>query len=235
MNTYELKQETKRERYAALATKKRKEGQAFSERGREALSAIPFGQPILIGHHSERRDRSYRSKAVGLIEKGFRTNDVANYYEEKAEAVGTAGISSDDPDALAKLKTKLEGLEARHASIKKAGATMRANGESVPGWMLTNNAANIRSTKKRIAELEAKQTMALRPDIVGNGYTITEDRDENRIKVLFTGIPSVEIRCLLKSKGFRWSPTSKAWQIGLMGRGRYNVDCMLNKLNELSA
>ena len=38
------------------------EGRAKVAAGDKALSVIPFGQPILIGHHSEKRDRNYRRR-----------------------------------------------------------------------------------------------------------------------------------------------------------------------------
>ncbi|MFL6072432.1 MAG: DUF3560 domain-containing protein [Mycobacteriales bacterium] len=43
-------------------------GTALYEDGRSRLDRIPTGQPILEGHHSERRDRRYRDRALGTIE-----------------------------------------------------------------------------------------------------------------------------------------------------------------------
>jgi hypothetical protein len=63
MNWYEEKQEAKRERLEARAERLRQVGAAKVESGMERLRAIPFGQPILVGHHSEKRDRNYRAKA----------------------------------------------------------------------------------------------------------------------------------------------------------------------------
>jgi hypothetical protein len=38
---------------------------------------------------------------------------------------------------------------------------------------------------------------------------------------IFPGVPSDEVRTLLKSNGFRWSPTNKAWMRQLNGAGQY--------------
>jgi hypothetical protein len=59
-----------------------------------------MGQPILVGHHSEQRDRRFRRRLWDLMGKSVAANDKAKYYEEKAEAIeSNQSISSDDPDA----------------------------------------------------------------------------------------------------------------------------------------
>ena len=48
-----------------------------------------------------------------------------NITKQKAVTVGTGGISSDDPDALVKLKEKLESLKRSHALMKATNAAIR--------------------------------------------------------------------------------------------------------------
>lgn len=48
-------------------------------------SIIPFGQPILVGHHSEQRDRNYRDRIHNTFGKAFAEQDKAAYYHSKAE------------------------------------------------------------------------------------------------------------------------------------------------------
>lgn len=81
--------------------------------------AIPFGQPILVGHHSEKRDRNFRSKIHNTFSKAFEANEKAAYYKQRAETLlnGTA-ISSDDPNAIDKLQDKLEKLESLQELMK---------------------------------------------------------------------------------------------------------------------
>ena len=59
---------------------------ALQAQGRKALEAIPFGQPILIGHHSERSDRKFRARATGKISKAFELAHQADHLEQRAEA-----------------------------------------------------------------------------------------------------------------------------------------------------
>jgi len=60
MNHYERKQEAKRERLLAAAERAEAQSEAAYKRAdmREEVSGIPFGQPILVGHHSEGRHRA---------------------------------------------------------------------------------------------------------------------------------------------------------------------------------
>ncbi|MCC3151437.1 DUF3560 domain-containing protein, partial [Bifidobacterium bifidum] len=71
MNSYERKQEARRERLEARAEKARTEAKATYDRAHTMAEAIPFGQPILVGHHSEKRDRNYRGKIHNTFGKAF--------------------------------------------------------------------------------------------------------------------------------------------------------------------
>ena len=69
---------TTRERREARLEKRRtwaetRSAQAESShaRARERASVIPFGQPILVGHHSEGRDRNYRADISRDFERSF--------------------------------------------------------------------------------------------------------------------------------------------------------------------
>ena len=224
MNTYEIKQQEKKERYQELAAKNASQASKLSIRGWDALSQIPFGQSILVGHHSERSDRAYRDRAVAMIGRSVEGSKKADYYAQKAESVGTAGISSDDPDAIIKLKEKLEKQQANHAKMKAEGKT---------GFYLSNSSQNMRATKKRIEQLEKAQQTEKKADFQGNGYILRENSDDNRIQFLFSALPNEEVRSALKSWGFRWSPINKAWQRQLNNAGRHAAKRVVeNVLNQ---
>ena len=53
---------------------------------------IPFGQPILVGHYSEGRDRRFRERISRTFERAFEEGDKAKYYEGRA---ATARASAD--------------------------------------------------------------------------------------------------------------------------------------------
>ncbi len=140
MNDYELKQARRRERLEAAAAAAEREGNARVNRGRGMFDAIPFGQPILVGHHSENRDRNYRNRAWNNMGKGVEALERAKELKRRAAAVGTGGISSDDPDAVAKLREELARLTASQEAMKAANKIIRAaykagvRGPDSEGW-----------------------------------------------------------------------------------------------------
>ena len=255
LNEYEQKQADKRERYLERAARADAESTSRMRSATSRLSNIPMGQPILVGHHSERRHRRDIERSDNDMRKAVEAGDKADYYREKAAAVGTGGVSSDDPDAITKLQTQLDARIAAQEQMKRINAIWRSFKKKpdspstqrkleslteaerqlvttfeppytwsrgpAADYQLSNNNASIKRLKKRIAELEAKSNYTPAPDIEGNGYTITENVHENRVQFRFDGKPPTEIRALLKSHAFKWSPTSKAWQRQLNNAGIY--------------
>ncbi len=261
MNDYERKQEARRERYERKAEQLRAEAGRLHDQAHDMASIIPFGQPILVGHYSEGRDRRYRERIHNTFGKAFATMDKADYYEQKAASVGTGGISSDDPDAVRKLKEKLAELEKLQEWMKQANALIRkhktperqlaalmemgmseAEAKEVldPGWcnrpgfmpfQLQNNNANIRRVRHRIQQLEqAAQNVTVEQEC--GSYTYREDAEENRVMFLFDGKPEPEVRALLKSHGFKWSPTRGAWVRMLNNMGRYAAERVRRELDK---
>ena len=195
-----------------------------------------MGQPILVGHHSEGRDRRYRARIGQTMDKAISLDKKAAYYEEKAECVGQSGISSDAPDALERLEKKLAEREKAHAwmkevnkAFKKGDAALLALGmtqaqidkmratmsschhQPYPQFSLANNSAEIRRIKVRIEKLKATaQNVTIKTPFASG--TIVDNVEENRLQILFDDKPDADTRTKLKSHGFRWSPRNGAWQ-----------------------
>ena len=60
------------------------------------------------------------------------------------------------------------------------------------------------------------------------GWTFDGGRVEmnagiNRLQVFFDGAPPQETRAALKSNGFKWAPSRKAWQRQLTGNAVYSA------------
>ena len=112
---YEERKRKRIENAKKQADKNEKLSGELFDKAKQMASMIPFGQPIMVGHHSESSDRNYRSKIHNTFGKAFEAEDKAKYYQEKAETIeSNDAISSDDPDAIKKLKEKL----ARHFAGK---------------------------------------------------------------------------------------------------------------------
>lgn len=231
MNEYEKKQETKRDRLRDRARSTRTEAAAIHERAHRMADAIPFGQPILVGHHSEGRDRRYRAKIHTTFGRAFEKQDEAAELDRRADAVGTGGISSDDPDAVKKLTEKLAQQKAAHERMKKANGCVRRGDRAglaalqfsekeiddlfnpmfqskagFPAYAFTNSNGRIRETERRIAELQSIANRADREE-AGQGYTYREDVQDNRAMFVFDAKPAEDVRKLMKRNSFLYSPS----------------------------
>lgn len=221
-----------------LAAKNETEAESLYASAKEMADFIPFGQPILVGHHSEKSDRRYRNKINSKFEKSFEKSDKAAYYADKVHSIeSNNAIFSDDPDALAKLRLKLQGLRENQDFMKMANKYIKAkdkagflrlkvaseslwvqiNTPNVMGqvgfasYSLRNNNAVIRQVTSRITLLERQQSGIAVDEVIG-GIRILENREAGRLQICFEGKPAEELRKLLKSSGFRWSPVQGAWQ-----------------------
>lgn len=126
MNDYEMKQEARRQRLQAAAERARDNSTALHEQSRKAVDGIPFGQPVLVGHHSERHHRAALDKQWAKLGQAVAESKRAGELEAKAAGVGTAGISSDDPDSISKLRTKVAELEKQREMMKRANKVYAA-------------------------------------------------------------------------------------------------------------
>jgi len=112
MNEYEQKREARIDRLERAAALCRQAAERASESARQMADVIPFGQPILVGHHSEGRDRRYRERINRRFGRSFELQEKAKQYEQRAlSARSNTAISSDNPGAVTLLKEKLAKLE----------------------------------------------------------------------------------------------------------------------------
>ncbi len=90
-NEYKAKQETRRDRIEAQATKARAGAIAAGEQRRRIGAMIPMGQPILVGHRSEKKHR----RDIARIDAGFRReyegHEKAKKLDRQAAALGCGG------------------------------------------------------------------------------------------------------------------------------------------------
>lgn len=104
---------------------------------------------------------------------------------------------------------------------------------------LTNNNAKIKNTKARIVEIERLKKEAAeaaeQPESEKETtlFKIVENAEIMRLQVIFDGKPNAEARQIMKSNGFRWSPSNSAWQRQLTDNARYAVKRVQEQLQEL--
>ena len=105
-----------------------------------------------------------------------------------------------------------------------------------PTFELTNNNQNIHRLKDRLENLKKLKNRASTENenkyMKIDGLEIVEDATDMRIRIIFDEIPNEQIRTLLKSYGFKWSPKNSAWQRQLTTNGIYSTKRFLEKLKE---
>lgn len=170
MNHYERKQEARRERLLAAAERAEAQSEAAYKRAdmREEVSGIPFGQPILVGHHSERRHRAAIKRADNAMRASIEADKRAKELRGKAAAVGSGGISSDDPDAIQKLQAQIDAAKESQEFMKAANKAIRAAWKH--GVRFDGPAEDIEIAQKALAKScgrefsEAEARSMLQPD-----------------------------------------------------------------------
>lgn len=190
-------------------------------------------------------------------------NSIQNIRERIARC-GTDAIKSSDERAIEKLELKIERLTEAQETMKAVNAYYRKNKtlDGCPdlteeqtaklkeamssGWhyedkpfasyQLTNNGAEIRRLKERLAKLkEIKEagTQEHSEEEVGiEGLTVVENTEAMRIQLIFDDKPDEETRALLKSYGFRWSPRFTAWQRNLNDNGKWAAKKVIQLLKK---
>lgn len=202
-NDYYERREERRLKYEELAKKAKAKSDRYANSNANRILASTAGQPIIIGHHSEKMARRLHKKANNDMKKSIEEDKKSNYYLNKMETIESSKvIYNDDPNAMEKLKIKLEQLEREREYLKSVEHEQ---------YQLQNLGARIREIKKRIARLKRLETIEFE-DKEFYGGKIIHNKEINRIQILFDSIPSVEIREQLKHRGFHWSRKEVAWQ-----------------------
>jgi hypothetical protein len=103
-------------------------------------------------------------------------------------------------------------------------------------FRLTNNNSLVKRLKAKVLKLEATEN-ATEEDNKENsfeGFTVVENKADDRIQFLFEGKPEEKIRNILKSRAFRWSPKNNAWQRKLTNNAIYAGQCITKEIQELA-
>lgn len=138
---------TKRE---AWAQKREASAQAAFDTAHTMGEAIPFGQPILAGHHSEKRDQNYRTRINAKVTRGVTDNRMAEHHANKAQGIARQldeSVFSDDADAIERLRERITTREAERNRIKAFNASCR-KGSPDESVLTERERADIATTRR---------------------------------------------------------------------------------------
>ena len=183
--------ERRAERAARLlewADKRRQRSAGNFTRAHNLVKDIPLGQPILVGHHSEKRHRRTLEKSDNAMRAAVQDERKGAEMASRAANILDAAdraIYRDDPDAIERLTVKIEKLEGERAAMKAANSIVRKKGLTAE-----QRIAQLAELLKCKPETAAK---LLEPDFCGRlgfpsyalqniGGTITKER--NRLAAL---------------------------------------------------
>ncbi|MBW4845493.1 MAG: hypothetical protein KZY87_07875 [Lachnospiraceae bacterium] len=171
-------------------------------------------------------------------------------------------ILSGDENAVMLLEEKLKKLESDQAMMKAVNAYYRKN-QTLEGcpeltpeqterlkkemgrdfhyenkpfmtYQLTNQNATIRNTRFRLEQLK-KEKDAGTTERENCFFQMVENKELMRLQLIFDGKPEPEVREILKTHGFKWSPKNGCWQRQLTGNARYAVRRVLQALEKMEA
>lgn len=169
------------ERLRGWAAKRAAKGAAGFDRAHQIADGIPFGQPILVGHHSEGRARRDADRIDAGMRAGVENGRKAEEMGQRVANIERAtehAIYSDDTDATERLQKRIASLEAKQARMKGINAAIR-KGTSLdtldltgrekadlinnarhsgikgyPAYALSNNNANLKRYQGRLKALQ---------------------------------------------------------------------------------
>jgi len=183
------------------ADKAEARSEALSKQSHDMLSIIPMGQPILVGHHSEKRDRNYRDRAWNKMGKSVEQGKLAAHHNSCADGIERAldnSIFSDDSDAVEALEARIKEREAEREKMKlvnklyrkgnaeelaKLGYNLESLRENLktayswcqqphPAYELSNLGGRITADKKRLEAVKARQKRSAEAEAAPGGVVI---------------------------------------------------------------
>lgn len=156
--------------------------------------AIPFGQPILVGHHSERHARRDQARIHSNMDKGVEEARLASHHASKADGIERMldrSIFDDDPDAIEALEARIASQEEANTRAKTINKLWKKGGPdavraaglmseplivetlrtmALCSWIrtpLSTDTACIRKDRERIARIKQRRERAEKAEAAG--------------------------------------------------------------------
>jgi len=125
------------ERFENYSESRAKDAEQSRKQVDAIVKHIPFGQPILVGHHSERHARRDAERIDTGMRKSIKMWDTSKYWADRAEAAILEAKYKERPDVRARRIKKLEA-EQRKKERAKAESERLLKAWSKPGLTMEN-------------------------------------------------------------------------------------------------
>lgn len=120
----------KADRLDAIADKRATQASAYSRAADELSRAFEFGQPILVGHHSERKARKTQERMHNAMDKAVKAHKAIGYWQYRAEGVERHANRKNDPKVRAgRIKTLLAELRDLQRKLNTAHKALEVWGK----------------------------------------------------------------------------------------------------------
>ena len=159
----------------------------------------------------ERRQRREERAAIDPAEEMREKIEKAEKQQEAMKAANKIVKSRklQDAEKAKQLAELLKVPEGEAATLLKHDFCGRIG---FPDYALTNNLANIKRMRERLAELEAKAKATTKEIERPDGIRVVHNADIDRLQIFFPGKPAPEMIDALKRRAFKWSPSNGCWQ-----------------------
>lgn len=217
--------------------------------------------PMIAG--PSRYDYKRRDRQTAQMERHLEEHGRIMAIPDRIAELGRPDrrVSVREPGAVESLDAQIAEAEREQETMKKANSwwrrhgTMRgcpdvpeARGRAIemsmqqPGRMSDKPYPDyeLASNRDRIKRLRTKREQIASAKEAGSssityGYIgVREDADQMRILVNFPCKPDEQVRSIMKRNGFRWSPTSGAWQRDLTDDGRAALQNALRQIVQIA-
>lgn len=126
--TYRERRGRRADRLRGWADSRDAKAAAARETADSIMDAIPMGQPVLRGHHSQRRHERDLDRLDRAGRASLEHSTKASEFRRRADNIEAAAAQAtydDDPDAVDRLTDRIAELEAERARIKAYNASCR--------------------------------------------------------------------------------------------------------------
>jgi hypothetical protein len=118
----------KAERLDNLAERKTRQASAFQKAAQDISERFYMGQPILVGHHSERKARKDKERMDGAQRKAIESQEAAGYWLYKAEGVERHANYKNDP------RTRARRIETLLSELREIQRGLNENYRALKVW-----------------------------------------------------------------------------------------------------